>query len=145
MQVNPEALSVADRYDAAKRSEIMAAVRSKNTKPEILVRKLVYGMGYRYRLHSARLPGKPDLVFIGRRKVIFVHGCFWHRHKGCSKAGLPKTHADFWEAKLDANAARDLRSQRTLKKEGWRTLVVWQCQLGNVVQLTHRLKSFLED
>jgi DNA mismatch endonuclease (patch repair protein) len=121
----------------------MAAVHSKNTKPEMVVRKLVFGMGYRYRLHSASLPGKPDLVFPGRNKVIFVHGCFWHRHKGCRYAASPKTRVDFWEAKFDANVARDKRTNRELKKLGWSVLTVWQCQLKKPDRLARKLDDFL--
>jgi DNA mismatch endonuclease (patch repair protein) len=132
-----------DHVDQAKRSLIMAAVHSKNTKPELVVRKLVFGMGYRYRLHSAKLPGKPDLVFPGRHKVIFVHGCFWHRHKGCRYATSPKTRVDFWEAKFDANVARDKRTNRELKELGWSVLMVWQCQLKEPEKLARKLDDFL--
>jgi DNA mismatch endonuclease (patch repair protein) len=132
-----------DHVDQAKRSLIMAAVHSKNTKPELVVRKLVFGMGYRYRLHSAKLPGKPDLVFPGRHKVIFVHGCFWHRHKGCRYATSPKTRVDFWEAKFDANVARDQRTNRELKELGWSVLTVWQCQLKEPEKLARKLDDFL--
>lgn len=121
----------------------MAAVHSKNTKPEMVVRKLVFGMGYRYRLHSANLPGKPDLVFPGRKKVIFVHGCFWHRHKGCRYATAPKTRVDFWEGKFDANVARDKRTNRELKTIGWSVLTVWQCQLKEPEKLARKLDDFL--
>jgi DNA mismatch endonuclease (patch repair protein) len=123
----------------------MAAVHSKNTKPEMVVRKLVFGMGYRYRLHSANLPGKPDLVFPGRHKVIFVHGCFWHRHKGCRYASSPKTRVDFWEAKFDANVARDKRTNRELKELGWSVLTVWQCQLKEPEKLARKLNDFLSE
>jgi DNA mismatch endonuclease (patch repair protein) len=132
-----------DHVDQAKRSLIMAAVHSKNTKPELVVRKLVFGMGYRYRLHSAKLPGKPDLVFPGRHKVIFVHGCFWHRHKGCRYATSPKTRVDFWEAKFGANVARDKRTNRELKELGWSVLTVWQCQLKEPEKLARKLDDFL--
>lgn len=121
----------------------MAAVHSKNTKPEMVVRKLVFGMGYRYRLHSAKLPGKPDMVFPGKCKVIFVHGCFWHRHKGCRYATSPKTRVDFWEGKFAANVARDKRTERELKKLGWSVLTVWQCQLKEPERLAKRLDDFL--
>jgi DNA mismatch endonuclease (patch repair protein) len=134
-----------DHVDQAKRSLIMAAVHSKNTKPELVVRKLVFGMGYRYRLHSAKLPGKPDLVFPGRHKVIFVHGCFWHRHKGCRYATSPKTRVDFWEAKFDANVARDQRTNRELKELGWSVLTVWQCQLKEPEKLARKLDDFLSE
>ena len=132
-----------DHVNRAKRSLIMAAVHSKNTKPEMIVRKLVFGMGYRYRLHSARLPGRPDMVFPGKCKVIFVHGCFWHRHKGCRYATSPKTRVEFWESKFAANVARDKRTERELKKHGWSVLTVWQCQLRDPERLARRLDDFL--
>jgi DNA mismatch endonuclease (patch repair protein) len=136
---------VTDRVNKAKRSSMMAAVHSKNTEPELLVRRRVYALGFRYRLHSRELPGKPDLVFKGKRKVIFVHGCFWHRHSGCSKASTPKTRADFWKQKLDANVVHDKSVIQALKKDGWSTLTVWQCELKKVETLTKRLSRFLED
>lgn len=123
----------------------MAAVHSKNTKPELLVRKLVFGMGYRYRLHSSKLPGKPDMVFPGKCKVIFVHGCFWHRHRGCRYATSPKTRVEFWERKVTANVARDKRTEKELKKRGWTVLTVWQCQLKDLERLAKRLNDFLSN
>jgi DNA mismatch endonuclease (patch repair protein) len=135
---------VTDRFDKSKRSAIMSAVHSKDTNPEIIVRKLVHAMGYRYRLHSKGLPGKPDLVFSGKRKVIFVHGCFWHRHMRCPKASTPKTRVDFWQEKFDANVARDKRTELALKKEGWSVLTVWQCELKDIQRLAKRFTDFLE-
>jgi DNA mismatch endonuclease (patch repair protein) len=132
-----------DHVNKAKRSLIMAAVHSKNTKPEMVVRKLVFGMGYRYRLHSAKLPGKPDMVFPSRCKAIFVHGCFWHRHKGCRYATSPKTRVEFWERKFAANVARDKQTERELKKLGWSVLTIWQCQLKDPKRLAKRLDDFL--
>lgn len=134
-----------DHVNRAKRSLIMAAVHSKNTKPELLVRKLVFGMGYRYRLHSSKLPGKPDMVFPGKCKVIFVHGCFWHRHRGCRYATSPKTRVEFWERKVTANVARDKRTEKELKKRGWTVLTVWQCQLKDLERLAKRLNDFLSN
>jgi len=122
---------------------MMAAIRSKNTKPELVVRRLVYSLGFRYRLHSPDIPGRPDLVFKGRRKAIFVHGCFWHRHPGCPKASTPETRVDFWQQKFDLNVSRDRPVQQILKEEGWRAMVVWQCELTDVKQLTARLDRFL--
>jgi len=121
----------------------MAAVHSKDTKPEMAVRRIVHGLGYRYRLHVANLPGKPDLVFPGRRKVIFVHGCFWHRHRDCRYATLPKTRIDFWESKFAANVARDRKTGRELKELGWSVLTVWQCRLKDYPKLVKRLDDFL--
>lgn len=112
----------------------------------MLVRKCLHRMGYRYRLHRKDLPGKPDIVFGKRRKVIFVHGCFWHRHPDpeCRLARLPKSRLDFWEPKLAANAARDAKHQEALRELGWEILVVWECELGQSEQLENKLKRFLE-
>jgi DNA mismatch endonuclease (patch repair protein) len=111
----------------AQRSRIMAAVKSKNTTPEMVVRRLVYGMGYRYRLHVARLPGNPDLVFPRLRKVIFVSGCFWHMH-GCGRCRIPASRRGYWVKKLKRNAARDKRVHRALRRDGWGIMVIWECQ-----------------
>jgi len=122
--------SLLDTLSKADRSRRMSLVKSKNTKPEMVVRRLVHGMGYRYRLHDKRLPGNPDLVFKSRKKVIFVHGCFWHRHDDarCRKGRLPTSRREFWEAKLNGNRERDRRVQRTLKIQGWSALTIWECQ-----------------
>lgn len=121
----------------------MSRVRGKHTAPEMTVRRLVFSLGYRYRLHDRRLPGKPDLVFAGRKKVIFVHGCFWHRHDGCALARIPKSNTVFWAQKLEANRERDARNLAALRELGWRVLVVWGCELGELRALTSRLKAFL--
>lgn len=133
-----------DTVSKEKRSDIMSRVRGKDTAPEMLVRRLVFALGYRYRLHDARLPGKPDLVFAGRRKVIFVHGCFWHRHDGCALARLPKSRIVFWTRKLAGNKERDIRNQAALRKLGWRVLVVWECSLGDQAALRRRILRFLD-
>ncbi|TCK68453.1 very short patch repair endonuclease [Acidipila rosea] len=134
---------VVDHVTADKRSLIMAAVHSKNTRPEVRVRKLVHALGYRYRLHATNLPGKPDLVFAGRKKIIFVHGCFWHRHEGCRYASTPKSRKEFWESKFGANIDRDKRTQDELQQMGWSVLTVWQCELKDLHKLTERLNDFL--
>jgi len=134
---------VVDHVDHAKRSLIMAAVHSKDTKPEMAVRKLAHGLGYRFRLHVASMPGRPDLVFPSRYKVIFVHGCFWHRHPKCRYATTPKTQVAFWESKFCANMARDRRIRRELKQMGWTVLTVWQCELKKPEKLAGRLDEFL--
>jgi DNA mismatch endonuclease (patch repair protein) len=134
---------VVDHVDRKKRSLIMAAVHSKDTSPELAVRKIVHGLGYRYRLHVGTLAGRPDLVFPARRKVIFVHGCFWHRHRNCRYATSPKTRRKFWEAKFAANVARDRRTERELRRKDWAVLAVWQCELKNAERLTGRLDDFL--
>ena len=110
----------------------------------MVVRRLVHGMGYRYRLHCRDLPGKPDLVFRSRRVVVFVHGCFWHRHEDCSLARLPKSRMDFWITKLEGNRERDARKVAELKKSGWRVLVVWECELKNSEMLAKKLRRFLD-
>jgi len=122
----------------------MARVRSKNSRPEMLVRKLVFSLGYRYRLHRKDLPGCPDLVFSGRRKVIFVHGCFWHRHQDCALARLPKSRLDFWIPKLEANKQRDERNKSALTKRGWKVLTIWECGLKNTARLTVAVRRFLD-
>jgi len=122
----------------------MARVKSEDTKPEMLVRKLVFSMGYRYRIHDKRLPGKPDLVFASRKKIIFVNGCFFHRHDGCVLARIPKSRMDFWIPKLEGNRLRDRKILASLIQEDWSVLVVWECELKNVPELRIRLRSFLE-
>lgn len=123
----------------------MSRVKSKDTLPELAVRRLVFGMGYRYRLHDARLPGKPDLVFSRRRKVVFVNGCFWHGHKGCKYARLPKTRTEFWEEKVRKNKARDRANIELLQRSGWKVLTVWQCELKTIDLLAKKLYEFLEN
>jgi DNA mismatch endonuclease, patch repair protein len=134
-----------DTLTPYERSERMSRVRNKDTKPEMAVRRLVYRMGFRYRLHSRTLPGKPDLVFPRRKRVIFVHGCFWHRHSGCALARMPKSRLEFWKPKMEANRKRDSRNQRLLRKEGWRILVVWECQLADEETMQDRIMKFLDD
>src|SRR5579863_8250129 len=117
------------------RSENMRAIRSKGMRPELAVRSLAHKLGYRFRLHRKDLPGKPDLVFASRRKVVFVHGCFWHSH-GCKAAHIPKTNQEYWGPKLERNKTRDAKSIEALQAEGWRSLVVWECETcdENVVE-----------
>src|SRR5690606_24950543 len=111
----------------------MSRIRGRDTSPEVVVRRLLTSLGYRYRIHVHALPGRPDIVFSRRRKVIFVHGCFWHRHADsrCRLARLPKSRLEFWVPKLEANKARDSRTIARLRRSGWRVLVVWECQLRN--------------
>jgi DNA mismatch endonuclease (patch repair protein) len=135
---------VVDSLSPKERSEIMARVRSKDTRPEMRVRKLAFALGYRYRLHDRKLPGCPDLVFRPRRKVIFVHGCFWHRHGRCALARLPKSRLDFWIPKLEGNKLRDQRNKRALARRGWKVLTIWECQLGDPSQLSTRIGRFLD-
>lgn len=117
-----------DIFDPQKRSEVMARVRGKDTKPELLVRRHLHAAGLRYVLHDKRMPGTPDLVFPSRM-VIFVHGCFWHGHEGCRRAKIPATRADFWHAKIEGNKARDKRLVAELEALGWSVRTVWQCSI----------------
>lgn len=135
-----------DTLSPEERSERMSRIRGKDTKPELTIRRLVHGMGYRYRLHRNDLPGKPDMVFAGRRKVIFMHGCFWHRHPdpNCALARLPKSKLDFWRTKLEHNRERDLREQAQLRKLGWAYLIIWECQLRDLESVSARISEFLE-
>lgn len=135
---------VADVLTPEQRRRCMAAIRGRDTKPEMLVRSLVHRMGYRFRLHRKDLPGTPDLVLPGRRKVIFVHGCFWHQHPRCRYATRPATRPEFWAGKLDDNRARDRRVQRELRRQGWDVLVVWECRTADPEQLQQRMYEFLE-
>ena len=134
-----------DTLTPAERSRRMSLVKGKDSKPEMLVRSIVHGMGYRYRLHAADLPGNPDIVFPSRGKVIFVHGCFWHRHGTCKNTRWPKSRLDFWRPKLEQNHERDKINKRRLQKLGWKVFVVWECQLGKLPSLTERLRAFLEN
>lgn len=122
----------------------MRAIRSKGMKPEMVVRRMVHALGYRYRLHRKDLPGKPDLAFIGRRKAIFVHGCFWHQHPGCREGRAPSSNQQYWIPKLQKNAGRDAKAVEKLTERGWKTLVVWECETVDEPTLKRRLKSFLE-
>ncbi|MCH8334096.1 DNA mismatch endonuclease Vsr, partial [Candidatus Sumerlaeota bacterium] len=117
-----------DTLTPEQRRRCMASVRSKDTTPEMVVRRLVHGMGYRYRLHVRSLHGSPDLVFPARQAVIFVHGCFWHRH-GCNRDHVPSTNAEYWTAKLNRNQRRDRRSRRELRNLGWHTAAIWECSV----------------
>ena len=126
------------------RRRIMSAVRQRDTKPEMQVRRLLHSMNYRYRLHRKDLPGRPDIVFGRRRKAIFVHGCFWHRHPGCSKASSPKTREDFWAEKFDRNVERDQQVERRLADMGWQSLIIWECETSTPDTLSLKLRAFLE-
>jgi DNA mismatch endonuclease, patch repair protein len=133
-----------DTLTPEERSERMGLVRNRDTKPELVVRRLVYSLGYRYRLHSRTLPGHPDMVFAGRRKVIFIHGCFWHRHgPSCPLTRMPKSKLDFWEPKFEANMRRDAANQAKLRDMGWDYIVVWECELSGLDALADRITRFL--
>lgn len=133
-----------DNISPSERSEIMSRVRSKNSRPEMLVRRLIFAAGYRYRLHDRKLPGCPDLVFRSRAKIIFVHGCFWHRHFGCVLARMPKSRLDFWKPKLEANKQRDARNKKLLQRAGWKVLTIWECETRDTERLERRLWRFLD-
>lgn len=138
-----------DVVDKETRRRMMSGIRAKNTKPEMLVRKILFAAGYRFRLHRRELPGAPDVVLPGRKVAIFVHGCFWHRHAGCGFATSPTTNAAFWHAKLSGNVERDARAIEALKETGWRVLVVWECATkGNsteaVTDLARALSEWIE-
>lgn len=121
----------------------MSKVRSRDTKPELLVRRLVHRLGYRYRLHGRGLPGTPDLVFSSRRKVVFVHGCFWHRHDCRLGDRLPKSRQEFWKEKLDGNRRRDVAAHQSLRDLGWESHVVWECEVRDLNLVAYRLQDFL--
>lgn len=134
-----------DKISPAQRSANMAKIRGRDTKPEMIVRRLAHRMGYRYRLHQRDLPGKPDLVFESRKAVIFVHGCFWHQHADplCKNAVLPKSRTEFWHEKLGKNVERDASNFRKLRDRGYKILVVWECETRDMGSLSDRLKEFL--
>ena len=134
-----------DTLSKHERSKRMSLVKGKNTKPELKVRKLIYNMGYRYRLHVKNLPGTPDIVFKSRKKVIFVHGCFWHRHDHCTLARLPKSRLEFWKPKLEKNKERDALKLELLERLGWRNLVIWECQIKDDDNLKKIIHNFLQD
>lgn len=133
-----------DHLSPKERSEIMARVRSRDTRPEMVVRRLIFSLGYRYRLHAKDLPGRPDLVFRNRRKVIFVHGCFWHRHHNCALSRLPKSRQEFWIPKLKGNKERDDKNLGELRRRGWGVMTLWECQLSKPERLAGRIRRFLD-
>lgn len=132
-----------DTISKERRSWNMSRIRSKNTKPELIVRSLLHRLGYRFRLHRKDLPGIPDIVLPKYKTVIFVHGCFWHRHPGCKYAYTPKSNIDKWEKKFNENVQRDIHVQEKLRKLKWNTIIVWECELHEINSLKLRLKSTL--
>lgn len=131
-----------DRLTPEHRSWLMSRIRGKDTKPELYVRRMVHAEGYRYRLHRKSLPGSPDLVFPGRKKVIFVHGCFWHQH-GCKMSKMPKTRPEYWFEKLERNRMRDEKNRLELEDLGWQVLIVWECETKRYEQLKSVILGFL--
>ena len=132
-----------DVFSTEKRSAVMAAIRSTNTKPEIAVRKLLHAMGYRFRLHQKALPGNPDIVLRKHKTVIFVNGCFWHRHIGCRLAREPQTRPSYWNDKFQNNVARDQKTLRALQELGWKTVIIWECQTRNHQTLIYTIDSLI--
>jgi len=133
-----------DLLSTFRRSENMSRIRAKDTKPEMLVRRLLHSLGYRYRLHTKDLPGKPDIVFRRPKKVILVHGCFWHQHNKCREGRLPGTRQDYWVPKLGRNVNRDREQRESLEAAGWQILVLWECEITDPETLKTRLLAFLK-
>jgi len=133
-----------DNLSPAARSENMRRIRSKGMKPEKIVRSLVHSLGYRFRLHSPGLPGRPDIVLPRLGKIIEVRGCFWHQHNGCPDSHIPKSRKTYWVPKLRRNRQRDIDNLKTLRKLGWRVAVVWECETLNIEQLASKLRKFLQ-
>ena len=135
---------MADVFLKEERSRIMSIIRGKNTGPEITVRKALFALGYRFRIHISSLPGKPDIVLPGRRKIIFVHGCFWHGHKCRAGQNQPKSNRVYWREKLARNKARDKKNQSKLRALGWEVMILWECQIRDANALSDKLGTFLE-
>jgi DNA mismatch endonuclease, patch repair protein len=133
-----------DTLTAEQRSERMSRVKAVDSAAELIVRRIAHRLGYRYRKHVAGLAGRPDLVFAGRRKIVFVHGCFWHRHDCPAGRRLPKSRIDFWKNKLERNRERDAEHLRQLDVQGWKVLVVWECETKDPARIEERLKRFLD-
>jgi DNA mismatch endonuclease (patch repair protein) len=134
---------MADILSPAERSAMMSRIRSRNTKPELIVRSVLHRMGYRFRLHSRNLPGHPDIVLPRHKTVILVHGCFWHRHHNCRLAYTPKSRKEFWAAKFEVNQSRDLQTCRALRRLGWKVVTIWECQTSDAHELAIRLHRSL--
>ena len=135
---------MADVFTKSKRSQIMARVHSKDTTAELIVRSTLHRLGYRFSLSSKKLPGKPDIVLSRFHKLIFVHGCFWHQHKGCKASERPSSNSDYWNNKLDRNILRDKKNIASLKTSGWDVLVVWECQIRKGLSLSNKLVKFMK-
>lgn len=136
---------MADVFSKEKRSLIMSRIKGLNTKPEVLVRSYIHKMGFRFRIDGRGLPGKPDIVLPRHRKVVFVHGCFWHGHRGCPRSKRPSTNEEFWNRKLDLNIERDKRFRRDLRTLGWKFLVLWECELKKPDKVLVKLERFLHE
>jgi DNA mismatch endonuclease (patch repair protein) len=134
-----------DRISEERRSWNMSRIRGKDTKPELVVRSFLHRMGYRFRLHRKDLPGKPDIVLPKHNTLIFVHGCFWHRHKGCKYAYMPKSRIGFWRDKFDGTIKRDMRHQEQLNEMGWKVHVIWECEIKNIETLKRKINSIFRN
>ena len=132
---------MADNLTAEQRKKNMTAIKSRHTKPEIIVRSLLHRLGFRFRLHDKKLPGKPDIILPKYKTVIFVHGCFWHQHKGCKRSTIPKSNTDYWIPKLTGNVKRDVQHKADLKKIGWNVATVWECETKDADKLEKKLKK----
>jgi DNA mismatch endonuclease, patch repair protein len=132
-----------DKLPPERRSENMRRIRSRDTSPEMIVRRLAHGMGFRHRLHVATLPGKPDLVFTRLKKIIEVRGCFWHQHRGCADSHIPKSRVEYWRPKLKRNQRRDKDNEKALRAAGWNVLMIWECETTEPYALAERIKAFL--
>jgi DNA mismatch endonuclease (patch repair protein) len=132
-----------DSITSERRSDNMRKITSRDTKPEVLVRKLLFRLGYRFRLHRRDLPGRPDIVFPGRSKVIFVHGCFWHQHQDCREGHIPASRQEYWIPKLTRNTRRDYEHVLELKRLGWEVLVIWECQTMQIDRVVEVISNFL--
>lgn len=128
-----------DHLTREKRSWNMSLIHSSDTKPEVIVRKLLHSLGYRFRLHKKDLPGKPDIVLKKHRTIIFIHGCFWHQHKGCKRSNIPKSNKSYWQLKLENNVKRDKQHKQSLKKLGWKTITIWECETKNIKKLIKKI------
>lgn len=133
-----------DIYDSRKRSALMSGVRDRNTKPEIIVRRILHRMGYRFRLHRRDLPGRPDIVLPRYRAAVFVNGCFWHQHEGCKRARRPESNRRFWDTKLNANVLRDRRNRADLEELGWIVHIVWECEASRTEETSKKLFRWLQ-
>jgi DNA mismatch endonuclease (patch repair protein) len=132
-----------DIYSKEKRSNIMSKISGKNTKPELIIRRILRNLGIRYRLHKGDIPGKPDIVLKKYNKVIFIHGCFWHGHEGCKRSKRPETNKEFWNRKIDRNIERDKENEKQLYESGWDVIVIWQCQLKDLESLKLYLANWI--
>jgi len=133
-----------DTFTTLRRSEIMSRITAKNTAPEKLVRKILFGLGCRYRLHDKKLAGRPDIVIKRRKAVVFVNGCFWHQHRGCKRQFIPKSNKEYWIDKLKNNVKRQKNDIRNLEREGWKVFIIWECQTKNRLKLINRIKQLYE-